>query len=160
MILFAQADIGQLQAAFLKQTVIALFAFGVFISVVVSAIVMFLQYRMEKKSKEREDKRARETQPREIANQPVTVQLVQELHEQFASKKIFEDHVKNNTGRHSQLFNRIDEVERHARLAMDAKFTALNEERKETLEKLNAQFTYIRENIAAINRELQIKEKK
>lgn len=73
--LFAQADIGQLQAAFLKQMMIALFAFGVLMSFVMTALIAWLQYRLEKKSKEREEKRAKDSQPREIANQPVGVEI-------------------------------------------------------------------------------------
>lgn len=95
-----------------------------------------------------------------ISPQPLAVQITEELHKQFADKGIFEKHVANNTARHAQLFDRIDDVEREAREALDQKFTELNEERRRTLDRLNEQFTFIRENIAAINRELQIREKK
>lgn len=64
---FAQADIGQLQAAFLKQMMIALFAFGVFFSFVVGAVVAVLQYRMEKRSKNGTQKVDIHPQPVEVA---------------------------------------------------------------------------------------------
>jgi hypothetical protein len=92
-----------------------------------------------------------------IYPQPLTVEMVKALHEQFADKKVFEEHVSHNTERHGQLFNRIDVVERKTREAMDSRFTDLNNERRATLDKLNDQFTFIRENIAAINRELKIR---
>ncbi|NOS70069.1 MAG: hypothetical protein HOP33_09075 [Verrucomicrobia bacterium] len=95
----------------------------------------------------------------EISPQPLTVEIVKALHEQFADKQDFDEHVEHNTERHSQLFNRIDGVERKARQDMEHRFTDLNNERRATLEKLNDQFTFIRENVAAINRELQIRNK-
>lgn len=89
--------------------------------------------------------------------QPMNVEIVKALHEQFADKKVFDELVKHNTKRHGELFGHIARVETAAREAMEDRFTALNTERKETLEKLNDQFTFIREHIAAINRELQLK---
>jgi len=92
-----------------------------------------------------------------ISPQPLTVEIVKALHEQFADKQEFENHVEHNTERHGQLFNNINRVEREARESMERKFTSLNDERRATVEKLDAQFVFIRENIAAINRELQIR---
>ncbi len=94
-----------------------------------------------------------------ISPQPLAVTIVEEMHKRFASKEAFDSLSGSNTQRHAQLFNRIDQVEREARVAMDQKFTELNVERRETLERLNAQFAFIRENIAAINRELQLRGK-
>jgi hypothetical protein len=91
--------------------------------------------------------------------QPMNVEIVKALHEQFADKKVFDALVEHNTKRHGELFSAIERVERKAREAMEHRFTALNDERRETLEKLNEQFTFIREHIAAINRELQIRNK-
>lgn len=96
----------------------------------------------------------------QISPQPLAIQLVEELHEQFASKKAFEELAKNNTERHSQIFNTINRVEREARETTEKKFAELNEERRRTLEKLGDQYTFIRENIAAINRELDIRSEK
>lgn len=92
--------------------------------------------------------------------QPLAVEIVEELHEQFASKKEFDAQANGNTARHSQLFSQIDRVERELREASDRRFVELNKDRHESLEKLNSQFTFIRENIAAINRELQIRSQK
>lgn len=100
-----------------------------------------------------------DNQSTKISNQPLDVRIVEALHDQFADKQIFEAHVRSNTDRHGQIFNRIEKVERDAREVMDKKFTLLNEERRATLEKLTEQFTFIRENIAAINRELKIRGK-
>lgn len=45
-----------------------------------------------------------------IQPQPVKVEITEELHEQFADKEAFEKLVSENTGRHSQIFHRIDAV--------------------------------------------------
>lgn len=96
----------------------------------------------------------------QISNQPLAVEIVEELHQRFASRETFEEHVESNTTRHGQLFSRIDRVEREAREASDKKFAELNDERRRTLEKLNEQYAFIRENIAAINRELELRGRK
>jgi hypothetical protein len=90
-------------------------------------------------------------------SQPLTVEIVKALHEQFADKAEFKSHVTANTERHGQIFHRIDKVEREARLAMNERFEKLNEDRQATMEKLNNQFIFIRENLAGINRELKIR---
>lgn len=95
----------------------------------------------------------------EITPQPLTVEVVKALHEQFADKREFEEHISHNTDRHGQLFASINRVEREAREALDKKFATLNAERTENIKHLNEQFTFIRENVAAINRELQIRSK-
>ncbi len=87
--------------------------------------------------------------------QPMNVEVVKALHEQFASKQSFDDHVKHNTGRHAQIFNEVNRVEREARLSMEARFAALNVERTASLEKIDQHFLFIRENLAAINNELK-----
>lgn len=79
-------------------------------------------------------------------DQPLSIEIVEELHERFAAKRAFDELVKHNTERHGQLFNRIEAVE--------------NEYRRELgrqIEKVNEHFTFIREHIAAINRELKIR---
>lgn len=83
---------------------------------------------------------------RTITPQPLAVEMTKELHEQFASREEFRNHVVHNTERHGQLFNRIDKVERDSR-----------QSQHESMEKISNQLTFIRENIAAINRELQLK---
>ena len=92
-----------------------------------------------------------------IYPQPLSVEIVEEMTKQFAAKADFDRLVENNTDRHGQLFNRIDKVEREARHALDTRMADLAEDRRDAMEKLNNQFTFIRENIAAINRELQIR---
>jgi hypothetical protein len=89
--------------------------------------------------------------------QPMNVEIVKALHEQFADKKIFEEQIKHTTKRHGELFAAIARVEREAREAMEYRFADLNKERAASLEKLAEQFTFIRENLAAINNELKIR---
>lgn len=96
-------------------------------------------------------------QTKTIAPQPFAVEITKQLHEKFADRKDFEEFKGHVTQRHSQIFNRIDSVERGTREMLDKRFADLNEERRESLDKLNEQFLFIRENIAAINRELQLR---
>ena len=74
--------------------------------------------------------------PTQIA-QPLAVELVEELHEQFAGKRIFEEHVKNNTERHGQIFKRIEKVEEDTRNSIVREVAQINNERRQTLESLN-----------------------
>jgi hypothetical protein len=92
-----------------------------------------------------------------VSPQPLTVRLIEELHEQFAGKKAFEELARSNTERHGQIFSEIRRVEKERREDVDARFLSLEKSRNETMSKLNDQFTFIRENIAAINRELEIR---
>jgi hypothetical protein len=89
--------------------------------------------------------------------QPLTVEIAKQMHEQFADKTVFQEHVEHNTGRHAQLFREIERVEREARAALEVKFADLAIERRESLEKLNEQFVFIREHIASINTELKLR---
>lgn len=96
-----------------------------------------------------------------ISPQPLAVELTKELNEQFADKHEFERHVKHNTERHAQFFNEVNRVEREGRLELDRRLMTLAVEQRQRMEKLDdkldTQFTFIRENIAAINRELKIR---
>jgi hypothetical protein len=92
-----------------------------------------------------------------ISPQPLAIQLVEELHEQFAGKRAFDELARSNTERHGQIFAEIRRVEKERREDVDARFIQLEKSRNETMAKLNDQFTFIRENIAAINRELEIR---
>lgn len=88
--------------------------------------------------------------------QPLDVQVIKQMHEQFADKEEFDRFQTHVTTRHAQIFSRIDNVQKEGREALDNRLLDLNADRQRTMEKLNDQFTFIRENIAAINRELQI----
>jgi len=92
-----------------------------------------------------------------ISPQPLAIQLVEELHEQFAGKRAFDELARSNTERHGQIYAEIRRVEKERREDVDARFIQLEKSRNETMAKLNDQFTFIRENIAAINRELEIR---
>ena len=90
-----------------------------------------------------------------IAPQPLAVEITKQLDERFADKKEFEDQKDHCTERHGQLFNRIDKAERDARRLLDQRFEALAEERKESLEKLNNQFAFIREAVVELRTEIK-----
>lgn len=95
----------------------------------------------------------------ELSPQPLTVEIAKTLHEQFADKRVFEKHVEENRSRHGQIFNRIEQIREEGRAHTDQSIAEMNVERRGTLERLNGEFVFIRENIAAINRELQIRSK-
>lgn len=94
--------------------------------------------------------------PSEIEPQPLRVQIDEELHQRFAAKDEFEAHVASNTERHAQIFKRIENAEREARGNLSEEITRINTDRARTMEKLNDQFTFIRESLAAINTELKM----
>lgn len=98
-------------------------------------------------------------QETEVSPQPLNVEVVKALHDQFANKEEFEAHVASNTERHAQIFRRIETVERDARAALGEEMGRINAERERTMEKLNEQFTFIRESLSAINTELKLKRK-
>ena len=89
--------------------------------------------------------------------QPVSVQIVEKMHEQFAAKKEFDDLARGNTQRHSQIFATLDRVERDGRAALDRRMELLAEDRRKTLDHLNKELGFIRESIVAIQTELKIR---
>ena len=88
--------------------------------------------------------------------QPVDVRLVKALHEEFAHKAEFDQLVSSNTQRHAQLFGKMETLEREARALINHEIPKLNTARTRTMEKLNEQFTFIRESLSAINTELKL----
>ena len=82
----------------------------------------------------------------QISPQPLAVEVVKAIHERFAGKAEFDEHARNNTARHTQLFARIEQVETGAR-----------EELKHEMEKVNEHLTFIRESIAEVKTELKIR---
>ena len=96
----------------------------------------------------------------EISPQPLHVEVVKALHDRFANKEDFEAHVAANTDRHAQIYRKIETVERDARAALAEEIARINADRQRTMEKLNDQFTHIRESLAAINTELKLKRKR
>ena len=93
----------------------------------------------------------------EVSPQPLNVEIVKALHDQFANKEEFAAHVASNTERHAQLFRKLEIVERDARAALTDEISKINADRQRTMEKLNDQFTFIRESLSAINTELKLK---
>ena len=55
----------------------------------------------------------------EISPQPLAVQIVEELHERFAGKREFKEHVEHNTARHAQIFKEIQRVEREVGIELN-----------------------------------------
>jgi hypothetical protein len=92
-----------------------------------------------------------------IEPQPLAVEIARDLHEQFAAKRDFEELRTANTRRHAELFQKIEAVESAARADLARELKEVNEDRRRTLEKLNEQFTFIRENIAEIKTELKLR---
>lgn len=96
----------------------------------------------------------------QVSPQPLNVEIVKALHDQFAQKDDFEAHVAGDRERQAQLCRKLELVERDARTALAGEMAKLNSERQRTMEKLNEQFTFIRESLAAINTELKLKREK
>ena len=93
----------------------------------------------------------------EISPQPFHVEIDKALHEQFAGRDDFMAHVAANTERHAQIYRKIEVVERDARMALAEEISRINVDRQRTVERLNDQFTFIRESLSAINTELKLK---
>ena len=96
----------------------------------------------------------------QVSPQPLNVEIVKALHDQFAQKDDFEAHVAGDRERQAQICRKLELVERDARTALGGEMAKLNSERQRTMEKLNEQFTFIRESLAAINTELKLKREK
>ena len=96
----------------------------------------------------------------EISPQPLHIEIDKALHERFANKDDFEAHVAANTDRHAQIYRKIETVERDARAALGEEIARINADRQRTMERLNDQFTHIRESLSAINTELKLKRKR
>jgi len=129
MITLAQADLGALKADFVKSMIV----FGISMLVVTSGMVLaifaWLSYRLEKKAKKDEAKRAAEPQPSIISPQPLLIEFAKK----FAEKHEFETQQKHCTKRHSELFNKMDKVEKDATAEMSTlsrQITALQTETK------------------------------
>lgn len=92
-----------------------------------------------------------------IAPQPLAVKIIEEIHERFAAKKEFVEHVKENSARHAQIFNRIDTVRDMAREELERRIDEVQLDRRRTMEKLSETFTEIRADLVAIKTELKIR---
>lgn len=79
-----------------------------------------------------------------ISPQPLAIKIVEEMHEMFASKKEFNELLKNNTERHGQLFNRITAVENSSRAEL-----------KHEMEKVDSNMTFIRESLVELKTKLE-----
>lgn len=93
----------------------------------------------------------------QIAPQPLAVKIIEEIHERFAGKQEFQEHVKENSARHKQLFDRIELVGEKARQELEERIEEIQMDRRRTMEKLNDTFTEIRVDLGAIKTELKIR---
>jgi hypothetical protein len=100
---------------------------------------------------------SRKQRPLQVSPQPLTVEIVKALHDQFANKDDFCRHVVHAEKIHNELFNRMRAAENAARLELGQEITRINADRTATMKELNEQLTFIRESLAAINRELTIR---
>jgi len=88
--------------------------------------------------------------PVKLSPDPVRVQVTEAQHQQFASREAFEKLTADNTRRHAQLFAEIDKVTEDTRKNVEAAVREINQDRTRTMEKLNTEFIFIRENLAEI----------
>jgi len=93
----------------------------------------------------------------QINPQPLAVEVVKAIHEQFAGKEEFRELVKSNTERHGQLFKKIEVVEREAREGLQAAVAEINTSRAQTMERLTGELTFIRESIVELKTEIKIR---
>lgn len=87
------------------------------------------------------------------APQPFQVEHVKE----FARHADLQKHVDENHRAHENIFAKLGGVERGARSEMQGQILQIQTERAASMVKLNDQFTFIRESLSAINRELELK---
>jgi len=99
--LLAQADLGSLKADFIKSMVVFGIAMLVATSFVAVAIFAWLQYRLEKRSKEKEERRDRESKPREIHPQPLPVTVKPQKISGAVLKELHEE-LKDRVDKHDQ----------------------------------------------------------
>lgn len=106
MITLAQADFGALKAEFLKSMLIFSVGTVIVMCMICGAVLAWLQYRLDKKSKEEEAKRSQE--PQQISPQPFQIEFAKK----FTEKHEFEEQKKHCTKRHGELFNAVDNLEK------------------------------------------------
>ena len=82
--------------------------------------------------------------------QPVDVQLVKALHEQFAAKENFDRHVEHNALTHRDLFLKIGGVERNARQHLEEKLDAMQRSSEEAREKLHIRLNTVLEAVSEL----------
>ena len=69
--------------------------------------------------------------------QPVSITITEELHKVFANREAFNEHVADNKREHENIFSKIGGVERGLSAKIHGEMTAINEDRRRTLEQLN-----------------------
>jgi hypothetical protein len=82
--------------------------------------------------------------------QPVDVQLVKAIHDQFASKEDFLAHVDQNLQTHRDLFAKIGGVERGARQHLEEKLDAMQRSSEEGREKLHDRINAVLEAVSEL----------
>ena len=100
---------------------------------------------------------------RGIKDKPTGGEVMEIARKEFQPKGHYASHEElktlaaHTTNRHSQLFRAIEDVEKAARHELNSSVNSINDDRRRTLEKLNNEFTFIRETLSSINTELRIK---
>lgn len=136
-------------------TVAVIAMLGSLLGIVFTGLGVYLMWQQTKTFREQLNVMlAQAGQPTTIA-QPLAVKLVEELHEQFAGKKEFDELSKNNTERHAQIFSRIEKVEREGRDNLDRRIAEINLSRTQTMEKVSDQLQFIRESIVEVKTQLE-----
>ena len=80
----------------------------------------------------------------EVGPQPLTVEVVKALHDQFANLEEFKQLAKHTTERHGQLFKSIERAREDARAELGAAVNAINADRAQTMTGLRKDFDSIR----------------
>ena len=82
--------------------------------------------------------------------QPVDVQLVKAMHDQFASQDDFHAHVGQDLQTHRDLFAKIGGVERGARQHLEEKLDAMQRSSEEGREKLHNRINAVLEAVSEL----------
>lgn len=69
--------------------------------------------------------------------QPVSITITEELHKVFANREAFNEHVADNKREVENIFSKIGGVERGLAAKIHNEMSAINEDRRRTLELLN-----------------------
>ena len=69
-------------------------------------------------------------------DQPVSVEVIEALHKQFAAKNEFDRHVLENSDRHALIFAKIEQSELRSQTDLEKAVLAIQEDRRRTWDKL------------------------
>lgn len=90
----------------------------------------------------------------EIGPQPLTVEVVKALHQQFANLEEFKKLAAHTTERHAQLFKAVDRVREDARTEIAKAVNVINEDRARTMEGLRQDFSSVKTELTSQGKEI------